>query len=338
MYEQIRKIFDINVFPQVDTNENYFQIVIGCDMCTSKEIHVESVSVTSNQPLATVNFLSLNNNRFRNQRDAYVMVNMISDFYKLNCPIEYSAPFFVPWCGDDYKNGLQGKKVLVIGASHNCPHSDLCSRKQDYRSCPNLNGSKCKLGCEYFEECTSGKTREYAELCPNMEYSTKLYTDICNRKKISNNLCSTTIGEICDFIAGGVNKAYTVFSNYLNNYFGTECNIWDRIAFSNFAQNFQPNSTGNKFFDDDFPAFIQNIYDLAPDVVIVWGDVGAYLHDFGFKAETESNAPDDYIWRRSLFTREGIKNIIFLHSYHPSYGGYKHNGKLSESMDYIWKK
>lgn len=339
MYEQIRGIFNINVFPQVDdTDDDYFQVIIDCGTDTSKANCVKPIVAKSNhQILAARNKLELTNNRFKNQHDAYVMLNMISDYFKISCSIEYSAPFFVPWCGDDYKNGIQGKKLLVIGASHNCPHSDICSRKLDSQSCLNLNGKKCKLGCKYFEECTSRNSRKFAESCPNIEYSTERYIKICNYKKIKNNLCSTTIGEICDFIAGGDNKAYTVFSSHLNSYFGIN-DIWERIAFSNFAQNFQPNSTGNRFFEDDFPAFIQNIYELAPDVVIVWGDVGSYLHDIGFKTETVSDTPDDYIWKRTLFTCEGKKTITFLHSYHPSYGGYMHKGKLNKSMDYIWGK
>lgn len=338
IYNQIRDIFNINVFPQADYIDNdYFQVVIDCGGDTPQANDIELFVARSNQHiLIRRNKLELNNNRFKNQHDAYAMLSISSDFFNLSKSIEYSVPFFVPWCGDHYENGIQGKKVLVIGASHNCPHSNICLRKQNNQSCINLNGGKCKLGCMHFDECTLGNSRKFVDSCPYMEYSTQRYKKICNGKKINNKLCSTTIGEICDFIAGGDNKAYTVFSNHFNSYFGIN-DIWERIAFSNFAQNFQPNSTGNKFYDNDFPAFIQNIYELAPDVVIVWGDVGSYLHDIGFKIKTISDAPDDYIWKRTLFTREGKKTITFLHSYHPSYGGYKHKGKLDKAMDYIWK-
>lgn len=37
--------------------------------------------------------------------------------------------FFIPWIGKNYyKKKLKGKKVLVVGASHYCNHSNICIR------------------------------------------------------------------------------------------------------------------------------------------------------------------------------------------------------------------
>ena len=38
--------------------------------------------------------------------------------------------FFVPWIGKNYKKGLNEKKVLVVGASHYCNHSNICTHSE----------------------------------------------------------------------------------------------------------------------------------------------------------------------------------------------------------------
>ena len=98
-------------------------------------------------------------------------------------------------------------------------------------------------------------------------------------------------------------------------------NFWSHIAFVNYAQNFQPASTGNKFKKSDFEAFKKYLEVLKPDIVIVWGcALGGELKIREFKPNN-----DDYNWEK-----EGIQ---FVNSYHPSYGGFEDNGGLEEALD-----
>ena len=59
----------------------------------------------------------------------------------------YSKRFFVPFVGKKYKTGINGKKVLVLGASFYCNKHD----------CPN------------FKDCTSHNIKDsspYDKTCP----------------------------------------------------------------------------------------------------------------------------------------------------------------------------
>ena len=257
--------------------------------------------------------------------------------------------FFVPWIGKNYDKGLKGKRVLVVGASHYCNHSNVCIHPNDNKICSNsYDMNKCILGCEYFQDCTGGKTKEYNDKCSWMkpeDYS-KSYEILCKDiDKISNcnpifeKLNSTTLGEVCNFLdtEWGVNNSFEKFSKFCIEYFFEDkCNkekeyrnqLWSHIAFVNYAQNFQPKSTGNYFQPDDYNSFkkyieILNELELKPNVVIVWGcDLGGELEKKGFKVNAEN---DGYNW-----TNDGIQ---FVNSYHPSYSGFKDNGSLEEALD-----
>ena len=64
------------------------------------------------------------------------------------------------------KSLLKGKKVLVVGASHYCNHSNICIRHDKDLNCSNFfDKNKCSLGCTYFQDCTGGKTKDYNEKC-----------------------------------------------------------------------------------------------------------------------------------------------------------------------------
>ena len=252
--------------------------------------------------------------------------------------------FFVPWIGKNYDQGLNGSKVLVVGASHYCNHSNVCIHPDNNKDCSNYNCQKtCNLGCANFSDCTSENTKRYNKDCAWMkkeEYS-KDYVVLCEAigKKtgdcniILEKLNSTTIGEVCNFLDNDCedNASYTRFTNYCTCYFSQELtneidsknNFWSHIAFVNYAQNFQPNSTGNHFFESDFNSFKKYIELLEPDVVIVWGcDLGGELEKKGFKVNAENNG---YNW-----TKDGIQ---FVNSYHPSYSGFKDKGSLKEALD-----
>ncbi|MEE0669603.1 hypothetical protein [Prevotella sp.] len=228
--------------------------------------------------------------------------------------------FFVPWIGKNYNKGLNGKKVLVVGASHYCNHSNICIHQA--KKCSNsYDKNKCRLGCKYFQECTSGKTKDYNDKCAWMKesYSTDyvaLCKSICDKigdsNMISEKLNSTTLGEICNFLDPNWedNVSYTRFTEFGTRFFDKELtnkiepkyNFWSHIAFVNYAQNFQPASTGNNFKENDFDAFKKYLEVLKPDIVIVWGcALGGEMEKKGFKVNAENNG---YNW-----TKDGIQFV-----------------------------
>lgn len=252
--------------------------------------------------------------------------------------------FFVPWIGKNYDKGLKESKVLVVGASHYCNHSNICIHPYNNKDCSNYNcQNKCNLGCDYFLDCTSENTKRYNDYCAWMkkeEYS-KSYEILCNEidekicdcKMIFEKLKSTTLGEICNFLDPNCedNVSFTRFTDFCTRYFYKELtneidsknNFWSHIAFVNYAQNFQPASTGNKFKKSDFEAFKKYLEVLKPDIVIVWGcALGGELEKQEFKKEAKFYG---YNWEN-----EGMQ---FVNSYHPSYSGFKDNGRLKEALD-----
>lgn len=244
--------------------------------------------------------------------------------------------FFVPWIGKNYNQGLKGSKVLVVGVSHYCKHSNVCIHSNFNNVCSNFHKNvQCKLGCNHFQECTGGKTKDYNDYCAWMKEYCDNYEDLCKAideitgdkvEDIFEKLKSTTIGEVCNFLNNiETNKSFKKFTDFCCEYF--ECksisDFWKSISFVNYSQNFQPGSTGNKFKESDFKAFNKYIELLKPKVVIVWGcALGSELEKRGFKKEAIF---DGYNW-----VNEGIQ---FVNSYHPSYGGFKDKGRLEKALN-----
>lgn len=249
--------------------------------------------------------------------------------------------FFIPWIGCDYEEGLKGKKVLVVGASHYCVHSNLCKNPNNNNKCSNFNTDKtCLLGCGNFQKCTvEHSTSECNDQCSYMktECHSELYIKLCEDIEenidgyhITKKLNSTTLDEVCNFLDPCCydNYSFKKFTNFNAKYFHIDIekdSLWKHMAFVNYAQSFQPYSTGNTFVDSDYKAFKLYIELLKPDVVIVWGDVGNELSNKGFKKNTEF---EGYIWQK--------ENIVYLHTYHPSYSGYEHGEKLKCAMNKVF--
>ena len=215
------------------------------------------------------------------------------------------------------------------------------------KCCGIKDKNKCRLGCAHFQDCTGGKTKDYNEKCIWMKkkgYYSGEHKNLCGaiEKKIgdsnmiSEKLNSTTLGEICNFLDPDFedNVSYTRFTNFCTRFFNKELtneiepkyNFWSHIAFVNYAQNFQPASTGNKFENSDFEAFKKYLEVLKPDIVIVWGcALGGELEKQEFKKEAKFYG---YNWAN--------KGIQFVNSYHPSYGGFEDNERLKEALDKVF--
>ena len=153
--------------------------------------------------------------------------------------------FFNPFVGSNYHKGINGKKILVLGASFYCP----------------------KTECSFFSSCTNTTIKDsspYDHICP--EYSAN---GICLHDEPTNSIENWY-------------PTYQTFAKGLEQFVGDADykNIWSHLAFTNYVQFFLP-SNGENFratntsdlSERDFDAFIEVVKELSPDIVIVWGCV-----------------------------------------------------------------
>ena len=151
----------------------------------------------------------------------------------------YSKRFFVPFVGKKYKTGINGKKVLVLGASFYCNKHD----------CPN------------FKDCTSHNIKDsspYDKTCP--EYGKQgAELRLEPRYAIEENY-----------------PDYQRFEKLMREVVGCDVeDIWEHLAFTNYVQFFVPTTNTYKSYlsNRDFEAFIETLVELRPDIVISWGMV-----------------------------------------------------------------
>lgn len=150
-----------------------------------------------------------------------------------------SNRFFVPFVGNKYKTGINGKKVLVIGASFYCNKHD----------CPN------------FKDCTNPDMKDsspYNKTCP--EY--------VNQGAELRYEPSYAIEENY--------QTYQRFEKLMRTVLVSDVeNIWEYLAFTNYVQFFVPTKKTYKTYLSirDFKAFIETLEELQPDIVISWGVV-----------------------------------------------------------------
>lgn len=152
--------------------------------------------------------------------------------------------FFTPFVGRNYKKGINGKKVLVLGASFYCNNPE----------------------CKFFTQCTSVECKDssvYDAICP-------IYTK--DNKELHQE------PEYC--IEDGV-STYQKFAIGMSKYVGTDDydEIWSHMAFTNYVQFFLPSTNGYRetrksdLSERDYEAFVETLGELTPDIVIVWGCV-----------------------------------------------------------------
>lgn len=148
--------------------------------------------------------------------------------------------FFRPYVGEKYETGINGKKILVVGASFYCN----------------------KNHCPYFSDCTDVVTKDSSK-----------YEDICPEYVAKNLLLSE---EPWHEIGNGY-RTYKVFANFISQYVGEDdyYEIWNHLAFTNFVQFILPTKDTYKSYlsERDFNAFIEVLTELKPDIVISWGVV-----------------------------------------------------------------
>lgn len=212
--------------------------------------------------------------------------------------------FFNPRVGELYEEGfINGKKLLVLGASHYC----LQSNRPDAFKCP------------VWEECTSMEIRDSSKFntcCPAYEANGWI-------KEYGVKLEDTAEIEIENFFdVPSSYKAYYNFTKFFQEYFNftNAEEVWNKLAFVNYVQYFLPTTATPSFDERDvrnFDAFLQTIQELQPDIIIVWGTktrdhfYQSYIQNL---VDNLSIREDDYFWDLDYQGR----HYIIINCWHPS--------------------
>ena len=197
-----------------------------------------------------------------------------------------SKRFFNPYVGKEYTKGINGKRVLVIGASFYCPKHD----------------------CIHFKECTNSETKDsspFNAICPPYNKNPKEKYELADEPKF-------TIEDHEQY------KAYKNFTKCINRIENMDGDAWDRLAFTNYVQFFVPTVYTYKSYlsERDLEAFFETIKILRPNVVVLWGTViNEALQDKRYLVEESTNA-ESYIWHLRIPDEEDI--ITLVNCYHPS--------------------
>ena len=216
-------------------------------------------------------------------RNAFIIQNNSSDRF-----------FFIPWVGKNYEEGINGKKVLVLGASFYC----------------NQDGRRKEL-CPFYDDCTVNQnTRKYDMCCP-FNHGKPLHDlpseDLCKEAQAHNNF-------------------FNLFKEFLCTDNLNFDDFWENAAFTNYVQHEIGYRTKTLSFDcrNEYLAQFEDVLmslPQIPDVVIIWGCVV----DKPIKNKKESErfpkfvntftVNDSYSFQWKNY--DG-KDIVFLNLYHPS--------------------
>ena len=203
--------------------------------------------------------------------------------------------FFEPYVGNHYKEGIHGKKILVLGASFYC---------------------NC-VKCPFFASCTSVILKDSSEFdnkCPE-------YKSAGKQLHLEPSYC-----------VEDAPATYQRFATYMGKHLGTEDydTVWEYLAFTNYVQFFLPATNGSfretmwsDLSERDFAAFTEVVQQLQPDIVVVWGNVinsalkerNPYLVDIKELQETEY-----YVCHLDV---PGVNHpVAVINPYHPSSGAW----------------
>lgn len=205
------------------------------------------------------------------------------------------SSFFRPFIGEKYDEGINGKKILVFGASFYC----------------DKNGESGRKLCPFFNECTNPNKKDSSKFnttCP--EYAGKEYYG--EKKELSNEPKYAIDSQF---------SAYKNFAEFLSQFVENKnYDVWDRVAFTNYMQFLSPTTkTFSQYLSErDFEAFCETITELKPDIVVTWGvttlnrirEENQYVTDLDKLLETEH-----YIWHMKLPEME--HGITLINCYHP---------------------
>ena len=233
-----------------------------------------------------------------------------------------AGSFFIPYKGPHYQNGFLGSRVLVVGAHHYCPFE--CQNKAECmvdsqpfdRSCPVFLKNIEKFGEEY-----------------------KDYYTLSNDNEV----------EIDSYVDGAPYPAYSAFTKYMlgiPDYLTKEQKgeFWDSVAFYQYTQHYLPDGftpsykDEKELFDEDYPAFVDAINELQPEVVFVWNPAVRdciLAHEeksdtplLIYKGKTDMQALSVYVFVGREFSSRNIEKKGVLSA--------KHIKVVVEETEYEW--
>jgi hypothetical protein len=225
--------------------------------------------------------------------------------------------FLNPYIGTKYKEGINGKRVLVLGASFYCP----------------LDGNKGRERCKYYEDCAINQNSiKYNEKCPY------------NNGRLLSDSAEVEIDE------NGA-KSYTRFYQFMSwvrSKSTTESfdEFWDKVAFTNYVQHMiggRTQTCPSDLREDYFEMFVSLLDEFEkgnklPDVVIVWGcviDKPLKNHIIPGHPDCRIEIDDDkegYIFKWKNFNG---KDILFINIYHPSSGKFYTDAEWDNMYSYF---
>lgn len=203
--------------------------------------------------------------------------------------------FFNEYVGDNYAKGVNGKKVLVLGASFYCD----------------------KFECLNFKECTSVLNKDSS----NFDSKCPVYA---KDGKLLSNEPSYCIGDSP--------KTYRNFASSMAAYVGSDDydTIWNSMAFTNYVQFFLPKNGGefrstmkSDLSERDYFAFLETLTKLQPDIVIVWGcTINSQLkEDNNCLVDSEElEETEGYVCHLKVPNVD--HPIAIINPYHPSYSAW----------------
>lgn len=160
---------------------------------------------------------------------------------------KFKHAFFIPYVGKQYDKGINGKKILVLGASFYCPLKDAK-----------------KANCTKHSECTNYEKRatsEFNKTCPIYKENGSILSEEPDNEVTS---CPN-------------NETYGTFGRFLKRFIEKDFigSAWDYVSFTNYVQFMQPNWKTLPCYltERDYLAFIEVVqhHEYDPDVIIVWG-------------------------------------------------------------------
>lgn len=200
--------------------------------------------------------------------------------------------FFKSYIGSEYHKGINGKRVLVLGASFYCG----------------------KKNCKFFAECTNPVRKDSSKFdscCPAYDM-------------LGQRLSEEPRNAIEDRY-----KTYQTFGAFMSQFVNGETeDVWQRMAFTNYLQFFSPTVETKKEYlsPRDFDAFNETLVELKPDIIVAWGtatieeirDKNPYVTDLSRLPETEW-----YVFHIRL--PQVSHDIAVVNCYHPASQSYWYN-------------
>ena len=206
--------------------------------------------------------------------------------------------FFKPFVGSMYHHGINGKKILVLGASFYC----------------NKDGKDGRYRCQFFDECTNPVKKDSSRF--NLSCPIYAGTGLRLSEEPSNAISENY-------------KTYQVFANFIRQFVeDKDEDVWQRMAFTDYLQFFSPTVLTHKEYlsQRDFDAFCETLHELQPHIVVAWGmqiieeirEHNPYVTDLEALPKTE--------WYVCHMRISGIAHeIALICCYHPSSISYWYN-------------